>query len=76
MRAHLAAFRPRFGPNGHVVWPTDHHGRPSMWWLPTGPTTSQMTRGEVWLVPNGGLAQSPGEWQVVPSYKYKWRGCK
>lgn len=24
MRAHLAASRPRFGPNGHLVWPADH----------------------------------------------------
>ena len=33
MRAHLAAFRPRFGPNGHVVWPADLVGRPTMGWL-------------------------------------------
>ena len=74
MRAHLAAFRPRFRPNRQVVWPADHHGRPTMWWRPTGPTASQKTHGKVWLVTNGGLACFPGKRLVAPTYKYKGRG--
>ena len=62
MGGHLAVFGPKTGANRASPRPADHHGRPSMWWQPTGPTASQMTCCEVWLVPKGGLAQSPGEW--------------
>ena len=76
MRAHLAASRPRFGPNGHIVWPADHDCQPTMWRRPTGPTAFQLTCGSVWLVLHGGLAQSPGKWLVVPPYIYEGRGLK
>jgi len=80
MRAHLAAFRPRFGPNGHVVWPADHYGCPTiMVTRPCGggprPHRLSVTRGISWLVLHGGLASFPG-WLplintrggVAPSY--------
>jgi hypothetical protein len=41
MGAHLAAFWPKTGPNGASPRSADHHGRPTMWWRPTGPTDSQ-----------------------------------
>ena len=76
IRVHLAAFRPKTGPNGPSPWSADHHGRPIMWWWPTGPTDSHMTRASVWLVLHGGLAQFTGKRLLVPSYKYKGRGFK
>ena len=66
MRAHLAASRPRFGPNGHIVWPADHDCQPTMWRRPTGPTASQCTCGVLWLVLHGVLGRFSGKWLVVP----------
>ena len=72
----LTVFWPKTGANGASPRSADQLGRLAQWWRPTGPTASQMTRGKVWLIPNGGLAHFLGEWLVVPSYKYKGRGSK
>ena len=74
MGAHLAVFWPKTGANGASPRSAEQLGRPAQWWRPTGPTASQMTRGEVWSVPNGGLAHFSGKRLVAPSYKYKGRG--
>jgi len=76
MRAHLAAFRPRFGPNGHVVWPADHHGCPTI--MVTRPCgggpRAPPTLSDKWHLVVGApwwFGFIPG---VAPSYKYKGRG--
>ena len=67
---HLAAFRPRTGPNGPSPRSADHVVAAHR------PHRLSVTCGKVWLVPNGGLASFLGEMRVVPSYKYKGRGSK
>ena len=47
MRVHLVALQPKTGTNGPSPWLANHHVRPTMWWWPTGPTDSQLTRGSV-----------------------------
>ena len=74
MRVHLTAFRPRTGPNGPSPRSADQQGRLAWCWQPTGPTDSHMTRGSVWLVLHGGLAQFSGKRLVVPPYIYEGRG--
>ena len=61
MRAHLVVSRPRFGPNGHLVWPADHDGRLTVGW-------ARSAWFLVWRLLGGPSCYVCGSWLVLSRF--------